>query len=153
MIQNAPVASEHAQLYTPDLTVPILGLTLASGGDVGSPRLTSRYASLYLLQLRTAFDQGAEDGTSDLQHAYPQPGRTVRPRTRGTLVRTVCGVAVQSACRCRVAPVPGNSSSFSFYYATSVNYCIHIRNTCRPFAFFPGPARASTVPPTYPNPT
>ena len=76
MIQNAPVASEHAQLYTPDLTVPILGLTLASGGDVGSPRLTSRYASLYLLQLRTAFDQGAEDGTSDLQHAYPAMPRT-----------------------------------------------------------------------------
>ena len=129
MIQNAPVASEHAQLYTPDLTVPILGLTLASGGDVGSPRLTSRYASLYLLQLRTAFDQGAEDGTSDLQHAYP-----AMPRT-WTLVHGIGGVAVQSACRCRVAPVLGNSSSFSFYYATSVNYCIHIRNTCRPFAF------------------
>ena len=93
MIQNAPVASEHAQLYTPDLTVPILGLTLASGGDVGSPRLTSRYASLYLLQLRTAFDQGAEDGTSDLQHAYPAMPRTWRR------LCTVCGVAVQS-CTC-----------------------------------------------------
>ena len=81
MIQNAPVASEHAQLYTPDLTVPILGLTLASGGDVGSPRLTSRYASLYLLQLRTAFDQGAEDGTSALQHAYPAMPRRPDGRT------------------------------------------------------------------------
>lgn len=105
MIQNAPVASEHAQLYTPDLTVPILGLTLASGGDVGSPRLTSRYASLYLLQLRTAFDQGAEDGTSDLQHAYPQPGRTVRPRTRGTLVHGMrsCGTECLSLQSCTCA--------------------------------------------------
>lgn len=106
MIQNAPVASEHAQLYTPDLTVPILGLTLASGGDVGSPRLTSRYASLYLLQLRTAFDQGAEDGTSDLQHAYPQPGRTVRPRTRGTLVHGMrsCGTGVPVVAELHLCP-------------------------------------------------
>ena len=43
MIQNAPVASEHAQLYTPDLTVPILGLTCGIGGRCG---ISSPHVSL-----------------------------------------------------------------------------------------------------------